>query len=198
VSSDTTSKDELTEELMRYSLSTVKVPEIFYEARLSDFSEKIVSGLPKLRERGNLFVTGPTGTGKSHFAAAVVRDVIEEKKYSKHLIGSIIHWVLLPELLMDIRGTYHPKAVQQEREIFLYYMKFQYLVLDDLGAEKMTDWSLSTLYLIIAKRIETRRHTIVTSNLDLKQISEWEPRIQSRLGGFGVIKLGGKDRRLER
>ena len=73
------------------------------------------------------------------------------------------------------------------------------LFLDDLGAEKATDWALETLFTIINDRYERMLPTVYTSNLSLQQLSETlGDRIASRIAGSCiVINLGNVDRRIE-
>jgi len=73
------------------------------------------------------------------------------------------------------------------------------LFLDDLGAEKVTDWALETLFTLINDRYERMLPTVYTSNLDPRQLSEnLGDRIASRIVGSCVlINLGSEDRRVE-
>jgi DNA replication protein DnaC len=95
---------------------------------------------------------------------------------------------------LEIRATF--SGTGSESDVVRKYQRMPYMVLDDLGAEKMTDWSVSSLYVVLSGRYNANRPTIVTSNLTLAQIAEWEPRIASRLGGMCVVQLDGKDKRL--
>jgi DNA replication protein DnaC len=81
-------------------------------------------------------------------------------------------------------------------EILRDVQKKKILVLDDLGAEKMSEWTFSALYRVISHRYDYFLPTIVTSNLTLDAIDQWEPRIASRLAGLTVISLTGTDRRM--
>ena len=76
-------------------------------------------------------------------------------------------------------------------------MTVDFLVLDDLGAEKSSPWVLERLTLIVNDRYENLLPTVVTSNLDLelleKQIGE---RIVSRLMEMNqAVLLKGPDYR---
>ena len=72
--------------------------------------------------------------------------------------------------------------------------------MDDMGAEKTTDWSMSTLYVLIDKRYSEMMPTIITSNLTVAEVADKVgDRIASRIAGMcKVIELKGKDRRLGR
>jgi DNA replication protein DnaC len=73
------------------------------------------------------------------------------------------------------------------------------LILDDLGVEKTTEWSLQTLYTIIDRRYREEKQTLITSNLTLDEIAEKVgDRIASRIAGMcKVVEIKGRDRRLK-
>jgi len=173
----------------------MKVPPLYLEARKGDFKQGMVDwieGFAK-EEHGSAFLSGSPGTGKTHAAAAIIAEraplLVTETGYDGR-------WISAPELLAEIRSTYDQRSIRSEKEVTKEFSEYGTLVIDDLGAEKMTDWSLSTLYLILSNRVNYMRHTIVTSNLSLQELSQWEPRIASRLGGGKALELAGKDRRL--
>jgi DNA replication protein DnaC len=109
-----------------------------------------------------LFLIGPPGIGKSHLAAAVLKQVIREK-------GARGLFYDVRELLKIIRSTYDPVARTTEIEILRPVMEADLLVLDDLGAEKASEWVGETLNLIVNTRYNERRLTIFTSNYEEKE-----------------------------
>lgn len=81
-------------------------------------------------------------------------------------------------------------------ELNNYIWNYDYLILDDLGAEKLTDASRQNLYYLIDERYKNMKAIIITSNYTIEQINDIEPRIASRLAEMGVIlKLNGDDYR---
>jgi DNA replication protein DnaC len=65
------------------------------------------------------------------------------------------------------------------------FAQVDWLFLDDLGAEKATSWAITTLFLIIDRRIREMLPTVVTTNLTPEQIEEQlGPRVASRLSGM--------------
>jgi DNA replication protein DnaC len=154
-----------------------------------------------------IFICGPCGTGKTHLAAAILRFALESglayREKSDLRDGSIraelsARFKTVPDLLMDLRGTFGENGYGTESWIVREHRGFRVLIMDDLGAEKITDFSLSSLYLILANRLDNESCTVVTSNLGLKDLHAWDPRIASRLGGLPVLELVGRDRRLIR
>lgn len=171
------------------------IPKAYQRARLRDFDD--LPGAATLAEaKAGVFLTGKTGTGKTHLATALL---VEHMKPDD--TGNRIHsvcWTDAPGLLCRIRSSFREGRHESEMEIITEMVGYQCLLLDDLGAEKQTDWSAATLYTIIARRRNAERMTIVTSNQKLSEINQWEPRLASRLAEFATIRLPEIDRRLSR
>ena len=105
----------------------------------------------------------------------------------------------VPKLLMQIKGTFNSDyGTETEESIINKLCRVSVLLLDDVGAEKASEWVKQTLYLIIDGRYGDLKKTYVTSNLTLNQISnQLDDRISSRIAGMtNTIRMAGKDRRL--
>lgn len=176
------------------ALVTIGVPSRYFIAS--------VKTLPSLTD--SLYLTGARGVGKTHLAAAVVRErVLDWQPYiSREHPWTVpsIRWIATPDLLLDIRDSFRDGSDKSERDIIEEYTDCKLLVLDDLGAEKTTEWSLQTLYTIIDRRYRDEQQTIVTSNLTLNQLGDkLDDRISSRLAELcTVIELKGQDRRVKK
>ena len=153
-----------------------------------------------------LFVTGPQGTGKTHFAVAAIRAFLQAEAAADGPSGKAweireyeakaARFAVVPELLMDIRRAFKPNSTTGEEEIIAAYQRPRLLVLDDFGAEKQSDYTLQTLYVLVNWRLNHLLPTIVTSNLSLSEVAAFDPRLASRLASFRQVKLDGKDRRI--
>lgn len=108
---------------------------------------------------GLIFI-GPPGTGKTHLAAAVLHDLIE--RYG--IRGKFIDFTTL---LRQIQATFDPDTKGSAHTVLKPIFEAELLVLDELGAQKPTDWVQQTLYDIINTRYTGRRPTIFTSNYRL-------------------------------
>lgn len=144
----------------------------------------------------SLYITGVRGTGKTHLAAAILRERVLDRR--PHV--SDIAWISVPDLLLKIRATFRDRSEQSESGIIEEYSDCKLLVLDDMGVEKTSEWSLQTLYTIIDRRYREERQTIITSNLSLDELAEkLDDRIASRLSELcRVVVLTGPDRRIQK
>ena len=173
----------------------------FVNAKITDFP---VAYKDLYKSKEGLFLHGARGTGKTHLMAALTREIIfnapplqaHQEFYRDHEYTPV--FVSTPELLMRIRDCYNNDDVS-EKELLSEYGNREILMLDDLGAEKPTEWVLQTLYLIIDRRYRNMKRTIISSNYTLDQIAKrLDDRISSRIAGMcQVIQIKGKDRRLK-
>jgi predicted ATPase len=142
-----------------------------------------------LADKEGLFLHGPAGTGKTHLAVAAMHALPRHR-------GE--RFVSVPELLMELRNTFRDGERVSEIDIIDRYASAPLLILDDLGAEKSTDFAIQALYIIIDRRYARMLPTIITSNLSVDEIAEKVgDRIASRIAGMcKVIEMQGKDRRI--
>ena len=106
-----------------------------------------------------LLLIGPPGIGKTHLAISVLRNVIIEKNIRGLYFDT-------RSLLSTIRSTYNPVTRTSEADILERVMQAELLVLDDLGAERLTEWVEETMHLIVNTRYNDRKPTIFTSNYE--------------------------------
>jgi DNA replication protein DnaC len=104
-----------------------------------------------------LLLEGQPGVGKTHLAVAVLKQAIQTT-------GARGLFYDTRELLRIIRSTYDPSIHTTELEVLRPVMYADFLVLDDLGAEKTSEWVDETMNLIVNTRYNERRLTIFTSN----------------------------------
>lgn len=151
----------------------------------------------------DIVLFGGAGSGKTHLAIAMLRELVRSGK----IVDGQVAWgdnkykggfASVPQLLADIRATFGT-GNGDEQEIIDNYSNLQYLVLDDLGAEKSTEWSITTLYLIIDRRYRDMLPTIITTNLTMEEIGQHiSRRIASRLSSGKVIEVKAPDYRMKR
>jgi DNA replication protein DnaC len=153
-----------------------------------------VDGLEANLEAGRgLWLMGDTGTGKTTLAMLVSKAALEDSRS--------VAIYSLPKLLARIRRTYDSEpGGDSYLSFFERLTSVDLLHIDDLGAEKRSDWVLEQLYALVNERYEAQRSMLVTTNLDQQQLEEQiGPRTVSRLVEIcgDPLPLFGPDRRVQ-
>lgn len=156
---------------------------------------------------GFLYLHGKPGVGKTHLSVGIFKDqarTIIPKNHSFD-IGPIReydtfkeadYWTV-PDLLLHLRSQIGRDVSEEHAIDFL--LKSRLLILDDLGAEKMTDWVRQAFYVVISRRERDELPTVITSNLSLGEIEArvGDERITSRIGGAAkIVRIEGVDERI--
>lgn len=106
---------------------------------------------------------GPPGCGKTHLAGAIVHACIERG------IPAVMDTV--SSLLRRIRSTYDGASKITEEEMVERIISAPVLVLDDLGKERLTEWSAAMLWDMLNARYERALPLILTANSNLGGLS---------------------------
>jgi DNA replication protein DnaC len=152
---------------------------------------RFVRDIDKQLDAGRgLWFMGPVGTGKTTLAMLVSKAALKA--------GRSVAIYSLPRLLNEIRDGY--RAERSHVDLLDRLAAVDLLHLDDVGAERTTDWVLEEFYSIVNARYEDNRSIVITTNLDdrqalREQISE---RTVSRLTEMcDELPVEGHDRRLD-
>ena len=168
------------------------------------------SGYPHLAddEGLGLLFCGDNGVGKTHLAVAVLRELVSAR-------GAHGQFWDFHELIREIKSSYDPETKTTELQVLEPVIEMDVLLLDDLGAWKMTDWMNDTLFYLLNSRYMAKRPTIITTNFqdaDRAAVLAADPlrrreflverigqRLRSRLMEMClVVRLQGSDHRQAR
>ena len=161
--------------------------------------------LKPLKNGESLYFCGSTGVGKTHAAARLVKARIMSSLQlygeSQFVNFSKVAMLHVGKLLDNLKRSFNGGGMT-EGELMDFYETCDLLVLDDLGADKLTDWGVSKIFEIVDARYSNNRSTIVTSNFTPGNLFErfsgtvTAKALASRLCTFKIKQMEGVDRRL--
>lgn len=111
-----------------------------------------------------LYLEGPCGTGKTHLAIAIALAIINT--------GVPVICKTSIDILGDIKRCYERNSEVTEEEVLEAYKTVDLLIIDDLGKEQVTEWSVPVLYSILNERYEALLPTIITTNYNTSALAE--------------------------
>jgi DNA replication protein DnaC len=146
------------------------------------------------RTAGILFLTGPFGTGKTHQAYGALRRIAE---------AGPAHFSVIALTAPDMYALLRPGGSEHGAEHELKRLtKIPLLLLDDLGTEKISEFTEEATYRLLNERYNHCRPLIITSNLPASDpkgpdlVDKLGERITSRLSQMTtVVPMDGNDRR---
>lgn len=138
----------------------------------------------------NLFLSGPTGVGKSWLMWAALRQTMLER--ARRGDGLAVRVTSHP----DLNDRLRIKSDGSHETALDSFLPPDLVLLDDLGAGKQTAWTGDSLYRLIDHRWANQRPCIFTTNLPLAALTEAVgDRVVSRLGDAVRVAVRGDDRR---
>ena len=157
----------------------------FYDKSFANFNY----GIPGVQEAfrvayefaqnpdGWFLLVGPNGCGKTHLAAAIANQSLED--------GALVLFATVPDLLDHLRGAFAPSSTEVYDQLFARMREAEVLVLDDLGAQQSSPWANEKLFQLLNYRYNSRFPTVITANSrGLQGIDE---RIRSRLTDASLV-----------
>jgi DNA replication protein DnaC len=137
------------------------------------YVQRFIDKYPNI-DVGLLFL-GTCGVGKTHLAVSVLKHVIVEK-------GDGGLFYDFRDLLREIQASWNSISQASELEVLRPVLEARVLVLDELGANKPTEWVRDTIAHIINFRYNDRKLTIFTSNYLDNPSKQGEETLRDRIG----------------
>lgn len=135
----------------------------------------------------SILMLGGTGLGKTHLSAAIAKEVLAK--------GFFVNY----DSAQSIFDAYEAvRFGKNNRENIKKYENCDLLLIDDLGAECSTQYTVAIFYTLLNWRIANQKPTIISTNCTPQQIKKtYGERVYSRLmGEFLIMRFTGQDVRL--
>lgn len=121
--------------------------------------------------QGWLVLSGESGSGKTHLAAAIANQLMAGT------YGDVM-FIVVPDLLDHLRAAFGPNSTKPYDRRFDDIKKAPFLVLDDLGTESATPWAREKLYQLLNYRYNAGLPTVITT---ARSIDDMEPWLKTRM-----------------
>ncbi len=138
-------------------------------------------------DSSNLLFVGGTGLGKTHLSTAIAKAVIEK--------GYYVIYETATNIFSDFENDRFRDRYSGEEPVSKKYMECDLIIIDDLGTEVVTNFTVSCLYNLINTRLNKRLPIILSTNLNSKELMKlYNERITSRIfGDFKIKVFNGED-----
>jgi DNA replication protein DnaC len=161
---------------------------------------------------------GPVGTGKTRLLWTILTEIVGRRNGSNEMIYHRevekanrqeepdrdlpyrkfrYKYVTVPHFSEKVRLFWknHRDVVDYRKEM----LAADILVLDDIGAENMTEMVREQFHLLVEERVVSRKPLLVACNFNREELEQWTgSRILSRLqGACDIIEVHGTDKRAE-
>lgn len=127
-------------------------------------------------KKGNILIYGETGLGKTFLTNCIAKELLDR--------GNTVLYLSANELFTDILSNYimNNKKDEDIASTYNYLYSCELLIIDDLGTELTNSFVQSQLFEIINKRAKSKLSTLISSNLNIKQLRDrYTERIASRI-----------------
>ncbi|MBQ2988124.1 MAG: ATP-binding protein [Clostridia bacterium] len=139
----------------------------------------------------NLLFVGTTGLGKTHLSSAIAKVIIDK--------GYDVVYESAQKIFSDFEAERFGRVPAGEDRT-RRYMECELLIIDDLGTEMQTQFTVPCLYNLINSRLVAEKSMIISTNVRKEELlAKYTDRITSRLfGEFEIFLFAGKDIRSQK
>lgn len=189
----------------RRTIKSSQIPRIyagktFADYVIDDYNKIAVAVSKKFSTSLNkgLYIHGESGVGKTYLASITAQQILAnfDNEYS-------IIFADVPSLMNELRSSFNQAETNDEIDAKMKLIQSaDILFLDDIGTERISEWTLERLYMMINSRYNNGGKLFVTSNYSLNDLyikygkNKIAERITSRINqSCNIISIKGEDRR---
>lgn len=149
------------------------------------FSGDFVKG-----QAGNMIITGRTGTGKTHLACAMIRNILH--------LGGFARYITSEDMANSIANAWTQPDSSESTEIYRF-TEYDLLIVDEYGLHDQHENRLKLVHKVLYSRYDAKKPTIVISNFTTDELSKnLGDRLWSRFqhDGLTVVECNWQDSRI--
>jgi DNA replication protein DnaC len=155
------------------------------ESIINYLKEYFIPNFNKIQD--NLLFYGDSGTGKTFLSCCVAKELLDN--------GYLVVYRTIDELIKNLKEI----KFNNNYELEEFLINCDFLIIDDLGAEQITDFSTTEFFNLLNKKLLKKKKILISTNLTPFNISKtYTERISSRLlGNFKLYKFYSEDIRIK-
>lgn len=136
---------------------------------------------------GSLLFTGATGLGKTYMSACIARLVVDH--------GYGVVYDTAAHLFSDFEAEKFGAEREESSKRTRKYFECDLLIMDDLGTELTTQFTIAVLYDLVNTRMLENRATIISTNMEDREFERrYGPQVASRvIGTYRLVQFAGDD-----
>ena len=140
----------------------------------------------------SILMMGETGLGKTHLSLSIAGEVLSK--------GYGVVYGSAQNLFSSVEKEHFGRSTDADGTTENILLECDLLILDDLGAEFTTNFTVATFNNIVNTRLLTSKPTIISTNLSLSELqNRYSERIASRIiGEYNILTFAGKDIRQQK
>lgn len=135
----------------------------------------------------NVLMRGATGLGKTHLSLSIANELLGR--------GYSVVYVSAPDILFQLEKAHFSYGYDSESDLISTLSECDLLIIDDLGTEFSTNFTVSQIYNIFNNRILRSKPVIINTNLTIKELeNSYSQRFVSRvMGTCDKLDFVGRD-----
>lgn len=156
--------------------------------KILKYSKEFIDNFDKSDTKSLLF-TGSTGVGKTYLSSCIAKAVIEN--------GNSVLYETASKVVEILENNKFKNQYDTDYSGYNALYDVDLLIIDDLGTEFKTSYTLSAIYELINTRLINGKKIIISTNMSIKELKEnYSERLSSRfIGEFLILEFIGKDLR---
>jgi DNA replication protein DnaC len=153
-------------------MKAARIPARYEHCELSEFDTQFDGAHPSLQkallaarrfledypvDKTGIVLTGPVGTGKTHLAVGIIKELIRTKQID-------CKFYEYRDLLKEIQNSYDPSVSSSESSILKPVFECEILVIDEIGAMRSTEWVEEMVGFVLNTRYNDQKTVLLTTN----------------------------------